>query len=267
MAALAFVLLDGSARAQARTPPDSPLTCGAYEAVPSRIEPADPSGDWSTYWPNRLRIERQGRVLREIADWGITRVECADLNGDKTFELLVSSYSGAAHCCETLHVWTMDAAEPREILVYQAGDASGFELRDLGGDRRKELVLGDPSFAYYHDICFACSPILPIVACLSNKGFQDCTVRFPTYLRREMSRFQDQLKVELRMHPRTLDYAKGSALGVFALASLLGDEDQALETIRRTVKNDEVMTWLARARPDVREWMLRRGQRIEDANR
>ena len=50
----------------------------------------------------------------------------------------------------------------------------------LDGDGRRELVLGDDSFAYFEDLCYACSPAhLPLVACYTGTRFEDCTRRFP----------------------------------------------------------------------------------------
>ncbi len=229
------------------------MTCGAYDAVPSGV------GD--SGHPTRLSIQRGGRLLKTISDWRVTRVECTDLDADGTPELLVTSDSGGAHCCETLRVWTL-GAQPTLALEYEAGNAAGFEARDLDGDGRLELIVGDDSFAFFDDLPYASSPrYLPLVACAAPIGFQECTARFPDVVRGWMPRFASRLR--LPGADAELKDVEGAALGVLALSVLLGDEDTGLETIRRAVASDDVMRWLERARPQVRDWARTRGKKLK----
>jgi hypothetical protein len=258
LARLALVVLAGLAAAwaaDAQPRPVSRLACGAYEAVPS--------GAASSGQPTRLSIQKNGRLLLTVSDWSVTRVDCTDLDADQTFELFVSTDSGGAHCCETLHAWVLDNKAPRKILEYPAGNAGGFVLRDLDGDGRMELLLGDDAFAYFSDLCYACSPSrLPMVACSTEKGFQDCTRKFPDVLRAELDRMASQVRPPV--DPADLKMVEGAALGTLAMWSLLGDEEKGLESIRSAVSSDEVMKWLERARPQVRDWVNARGKRIKD---
>jgi hypothetical protein len=251
---LAIVLAEGAAPAWAQDEPVVRLTCGGFEAVPSGVGSAGK--------PTRLSIQKNGRLLQTISDWSITRVDCADFNGDKTFELLVTSFSGGAHCCETLRVWALESS-PRQILEYESGNASGFELRDLNGDGRMELVVGDDSFAYFDDLCYACSPSqLPFVACATDSGFEDCTKRFPDLLRSSMARYVDRLRASGA--GTDVKEIEGAALGVLAMSVLLGEEDAGIEIIRKAVANGDVMTWIGRARPQVRDWAQARGRRLKN---
>ncbi|MCK7574651.1 MAG: hypothetical protein MZV65_01210 [Chromatiales bacterium] len=52
-------------------------------------------------------------------------------------------------------MWTLEPKAPRKILEYEGGNAGGFELRDLDGNGRLELLLGDDSFAYFDDLAYA----------------------------------------------------------------------------------------------------------------
>lgn len=234
--------------------PVTRLPCGAYEAVPSGVGSAGK--------PTRLSIQKGGRLLLTISDWSITRVDCADFNNDKTLELLVTTYSGGAHCCETLRAWALGTS-PRQILQFAGGNADGFELRDLDGDGRMELLIGDDSFAYFDDLCYACSPShLPMVACYADGAFQDCTRRFPEVLRSALTRYLDRVK------PPDADtdikQVEGAALGVLAISVLLGEEDKGVEAVRQAAASEEVMKWLERARPKVRDWAEARGRKIKD---
>jgi hypothetical protein len=63
------------------------------------------------------------------------------------------------------------------------------------------------------------------------------------------------------------DFVKGPALGVYALAALLGEEDRTLEWIRATVKNDDVTKWLEGQRDYVRRWITLREGKIKAAGK
>jgi hypothetical protein len=251
---LAILLAAGASAAWAQDKPVTRLTCGAYEAVPSGVGLAGK--------PTRLSIQKNGRLLQTVSDWSITRVDCTDFNDDKTLELLVTSDNGGAHCCETLRIWSLGVS-PRQLLEYESGNAAGFELRDLNGDGRVELVVGDDSFAYFDDLCYACSPShLPLVACPTDGAFQDCTKRFPDLLRSWLTRYVDRLKP-----PGTdadVKDVEGAALGVLAVSVLLGEEAAGVEMIRKAVANVDVMKWVERARPKVRDWAEARGKKLKD---
>jgi len=235
--------------------PVARLSCGAYEAVPSGV---GQSGH-----PTRLSIQRDGRLLQTVSDWWITRVDCSDIENDNTPELLVASYSGGAHCCETLRVWTLEPKAPRRILEYEAGNAGGFELRDVDGNGRLELLLGDDSFAYFDDLSYACSPRrFPLVACSGATGWLNCTRQFPEVLRPALAGYVDQL-APVGSDDARLQTVKGAALGVLALSVLLGEEEAGLETVRRAVASDDVMKWLERARPKVRDWAQTRSRKLK----
>jgi hypothetical protein len=253
--AAALLLLALAARpARAQEPSVQRLSCGGYDVVPS--------GFGSAGRPSRLSIQKGGRLLESITDWTITSTECADITAGQARDLVVRTFSGGAHCCETLRVYAL-AEKPRLLLLYEANNAMGVEVRDIMGDGRRELILGDDSFAYFDDLSYTESPrSLPLIACFVDGRFDDCTRQFPEWLR---SRRDDDLA---RLTPPEgdtgLKEAEGRALRVLALSALLGEEEQGLTTIRAAVSDERVMAWLSKALPHVRDWLAARGKKLKD---
>jgi hypothetical protein len=101
-----------------------------------------------------------------------------------------------------------------------------------------------------------------MVLCRTARGFEDCTRKFPAELRAALARFTERLKPPGGQDD--IAFVEGAALGALAVWSLLGEEEKGLESIRAAVGSDDVMKWLARARPQVRDWMTARGKRIRD---
>lgn len=242
------------AAAAAQDAPLERLSCGAYEAVPAGFESAGKA--------TRLTVQRKGRLLLSLTDWRITATGCEDLDGDRVPELVVRTFSGGAHCCETVRVYDLGKM-PRLLLVYEGNNAIGVAVRDIDGDGRRELVLGDDTFAYFDDLCFACSPTpLPLVACTADGRVQDCTAKFPGLLRAERGRYLSRLKD--RPPGETFQDTAGNALGVVALSALLGEEEVGLDLVRAAVADPRLEAWLAKATPHVRDWLGARGKKLRD---
>jgi hypothetical protein len=230
------------------------MSCGGYDVVPSGFRGAGR--------PTRLTIQKSGRLLVTLTDWTITSADCLDLTDDRIPELLVRTFSGAAHCCETVRVFALEAA-PRLILLYEGNNAQGVEVRDINGDGLPELLLGDDTFAYFGDLCPACAPArLPLVACFADGRFRDCTREFPEMLRAERTTFLARLGAPASNDER--EAAEGQALGVLALSALLGEEEQGLQAVRARVADEKVMAWLTRTLPQVRDWATARSKKLKD---
>lgn len=253
--AAAALLVAGTVLAQAPEPSVRRLTCGGYQVVPSGIRRESGAA-------TRLTIQKGGRLLVTLTDWAISGVQCEDLDADKMPELLVRTFSGGAHCCETVRVYAL-ADTPRLLLTYEANNAIGVQARDLNGDGKKELLLGDDAFAYFDDLCYACAPSsLPLVACEADGRFQDCTAKFPELLRGARDRYLG------RLGPVTgeegLKEAEGAALGVLAISELLGEEDKGLQMVKDASPGDLLQAWLQKALPQVRDWAAARGKKLKN---
>ncbi|MBB6098859.1 hypothetical protein HNR42_002294 [Deinobacterium chartae] len=106
------------------------------------------------------------------ADW------CQDLDQDGQPEVLLSGYSGGAHCCTTHYLYQLKDA-PRLMLRYFAGNAPGLMPKQLDGKGALELVGSDDRFAYAYGLCYACSPFLIRVFARTGDVYLEASRRFP----------------------------------------------------------------------------------------
>jgi hypothetical protein len=254
--------MPAAAAGQAGAPPadqatgrDAPVVrvaCGAYEAVPTGLVGARFT---------RLLLQRQGRVMTTVTDHAVTSISCADATGDGEADLLARSFSGGAHCCETVRVWTL-ADKPRLLLEYAAGNAPGAALADLDGNGRAELVLGDDGLAYFDDLDYASSPsTVPLVACFEGEAFRDCTTEHPQPLRQAAARFRERL-LPPAAAATPPGRTRGAALGLFAVSLLLGEEEQARRAIQEAAQDEKLLAWIERIAPRLRVWAEGRARKL-----
>lgn len=207
------------------------LDCGRYQAI---------SHDLPENSDERVEviIEQAGRPLKSVKDQRVTAIECRDVTGDSVPELIVRTSTGGAHCCETLRIFSLGNT-PSLLLAYENGNSEGFELTDLSGDGRRQLFLYDDSFAYFHDLCFACSPGLPLLVCYTDAAFHDCTTNFPGLLQATRDKELDRLREQLgyaAADEESMVYrksAEGAAAAVVAISLLLGeDQRQGVDIVK-----------------------------------
>lgn len=265
MAVAAMMFVGGSgvipARAQGSLPRS--LTCAGYRIVTDRPgHVVAPQGS-----PTRLRILRGAQIVWASPgdETVIEDVRCEDVTGDRVPEVIMTQYSGGAHCCTSIYVLALKPSV-RLLLNYEAGHAGGIEIRDLDRDRRPELILYDDSFAYFDDLCFACSPAgIPLIACFRDGRFVDCTRSFPDVLRREIASWSETLRKAAEEGPRdaaALMYMRGTALGLYANYVLLGADEHGWEAVHALAPYPAVTSWLGTHRETVRRWAATRAKKL-----
>lgn len=109
-----------------------------------------------------LVYEGDRLVLDLGTDAGITQVASADtdVDDDGLSELVVTRFSGGAHCCTATTIYSVGTTL-RELLSLNTGHCPG-RLVDLNGDGVAEFETCDDTFAY--EFCaFASSPMPAVV--------------------------------------------------------------------------------------------------------
>ena len=87
-------------------------------------------------------------------------IETKDITGDGIPELIMGVWSGGAHCCFSIILFSL-GEELKKIAVIEGVDSS-FEFKDFEGDGIYELVGRDWTFAYW-ETSFANSPAPQVV--------------------------------------------------------------------------------------------------------
>ncbi|MVN87880.1 hypothetical protein GO986_14050 [Deinococcus sp. HMF7620] len=163
----------------AQEEPSAPIktstkTCGAYTLKLSENGFDDPA--------DRVSITRGGVTSATISDTAVDVNWCRDVTGDGVPEVLLSGFSGGAHCCFTHTLYSL-TTPPRKLLTYFGAHSDGLDARQLDGKGPLELVGSDWRFAYAYGLSFAESIPLPVVFSYVNGQYVDNTRSFPGFLR------------------------------------------------------------------------------------
>jgi hypothetical protein len=195
----------------------------------------------------RLVVVRAGATLLDgppVGDPDLCSVGCVfagtgadaplqvlDLDGDGEPEVLVTVFTGGAHCCTVSEVLRFTGAAYARL---ETGWGSlGYNLKDLDGDGRPELSGYDFAFEdafTSHAASFEPRLVLDYDPAAKG-GFRDVTRRFPALVGRNLKEALHTVRVARRQHAETL----GPVAAYVADLYLLG-------------RGREVRPYLARAR-------------------
>lgn len=157
--------------------PDDPRTvpgCGSGRWLTLRfrgtaVDSVDGPHVWLGAEADTVAMERAGAGPPYPATAPVPAGAVRDLTGDGVPELVVSSYSGGAHCCTTHWIVTLGDDGPRPVARVDAADGEA-EIVDLDRDGLPEVALADWSFAYWN-ASFAESPAPRVVLRWDGAGF------------------------------------------------------------------------------------------------
>jgi hypothetical protein len=198
----------------------------------------------------------QGQALRTFKAnveyfESIEALYCGDLTGEGTPELVLSTYSGGAHCCFTYDVLSMTPRLPN-LLHWEAGNGGLNRLALLKGRPPYEIVGSDDRFAYFADLPVAASPFLPIVFAYRNGRYVNATRDYPQLVKDD----QAEARQQLANCAGDEFCEKSFALHVYADGILLNQEAQTLTQLRTQVQRS-VATWLNQHRAEILQILAR----------
>jgi hypothetical protein len=170
-------------------------------------------------------------------------LQVVDLEGDGEPEVLVDVYTGGAHCCALTEILRFNGT------TYAPAETSwgniGYELKDLDGDGRPELVTLDDAFSYaFTSYAASFHPPLVLDYDATAKGsFVDVTRRFPALVRKNAKETLHALARFRRQRFETL----GAVSAYVADLYLLGRGREVRPYLARARKRGDLRTVSGRA--------------------
>jgi hypothetical protein len=235
LATLLAVLLAGPALAQTRAEIDEtvPEAAASVGTIGARLSSRPDDKDATMRLPV-VEILDAGKVVltlgddQSIADHPIAAARFAEMDpGNDTIEVVVTSYSGGAHCCTTVQVATKTASGWKAVNM-GSFDGSGDYVEDADGDGQLELVTVDNAFLYDFD-CYACSFGPLQIHAVVNGEIKDVT-RDPRFLERHKSWLEEMRKDA--EDPETQNSA-GFLVGEVAMRLLVGEGAAAVKDFEK----------------------------------
>ncbi|WP_146141256.1 hypothetical protein [Stenomitos frigidus] len=110
-------------------------------------KPAQDSPEAANNLRYQLSYNGQVKVSAAVSTLSSGEVALKDLDGDRTAEVIVSSFSGGAHCCTNLkiYMWRGD-----QFIETDTGflDGIGGSFQDIDHDGKQEFLTVDNAFLY-----------------------------------------------------------------------------------------------------------------------
>jgi hypothetical protein len=161
-----------------------------------------------------------------------------DLDADGEPEILLSAYSGGAHCCVYSLVYRFVAfGNTYERISWPWGDP-GYVVRDLNKDRQPEFVSGDNRFTDLFTSHAASAEPIAIYQ-LGETSFVDVTRKFRGAIRAHARRLLRFYRRELR-EPRDNRDVRGLVAAYVADQYLAKRRKQGLAFLNRAARRHQL---------------------------
>lgn len=160
-----------------------------------------------------------------------------DLDADGEPEVVVTGYTGGAHCCVVMGVYDFRAASGTYGQLVRNFASSGFVLKDLDGDGRPEIDSDDVRFEDLfssHAASFPPPRIFVFEHAAGVARLRDVTRRFPAVIRRNAAEAKKLFK-RFKASDEIVD-AGGVVSGYVADQYLLGRGSVGLRELDRQAR-------------------------------
>lgn len=195
-------------------------------------------------------VRNGSRTVLTVQGWNLTP-ELQPVRPGGLPELVLTEYSGGAHCCFTTYVFTQDLGRVENLGIIEGGNY-GLRFADLNGDGAKELVLGSDTLAYY-DWSFATSPALMTVLGWDGVRLADRTRAYAYVPAQEAARNLRDLLAGLGNPNAFAEDLRARLGGYYANMILAGQGAQAEGVLAAEVftKSAPLRDWFAGHRTDL----------------
>jgi hypothetical protein len=149
-------------------------------------------------WCSVLKVKYKNKEIASSSfDGWIDTMNVYDFNGDGKKNVLISSYTGGAHCCVMLFIGVMENGKfyiPDTLFLGNAW----YNIEDSEKDRTLEIQTGTDMFAYAFTN-YAETRFPPRVYRVKKSKFKDVTKDYPKIV----NNYIDELKTDLKEFTKT----------------------------------------------------------------
>lgn len=195
------------------------LTSGPIKVVVDAQKSGDQ--DSSEYTLNyEVFYNNVQKFKAKVSTWMMGTLELKDIDQDAVPEVIVSTFSGGAHCCTnfTIHGWRRMQSITTETGLL---NSDGGEFKDLDGDGTQEFLSVDNSFLYAFDSYAGSYPPTLIYQYKAGK-LVNVTRKYPKVLRAHAW----EMYQTLTQNPKEMSSMNGVLAGYVAQKILLGEYTQ-----------------------------------------
>jgi hypothetical protein len=126
-------------------------------------------------------------------------VQVFDLEGNGEPDVVLDLYSGGAHCCTVLQIFSFDPATTTYVKTERVFGDPDAKVVDLGHNGHFEFLTADDSFAYeFTD--FAGSGLPIEILTFANRQFTDVTRSYPKLVAKDAALWLRAFKAQARQH-------------------------------------------------------------------
>lgn len=136
--------------------------------------------EYQLYYNDRLYWKAKDSTESVMA-----RVFLLDLDNDGAAEVIVSTFSGGAHCCTTFDIYSWRKDKFRKTKL-EGMDGMGGGFNDLDGDGDYEFILGDRRFLYQFT-SYAGSATPSRIYDFVDGKLKENTRKYPKFLRENLN--------------------------------------------------------------------------------
>ncbi|MFC4639414.1 hypothetical protein [Deinococcus hohokamensis] len=211
--------------AQAQTPRAQHLTWGALRV---QLTPRNEQ----TGQPATAVVRNGARTVLTVSGWSLA-AELQPLRPGGLPELVISEFTGGAHCCQMVYLFTQDGGPVRNLGILDGGNY-GVRFQDLNRDGTQEIVLGSDTLAYY-DWPYVTSPSLSTVLGWDGVRLADRTRAYAFVPAQEAARNLGALLADLDRPQGGPEVQRAQLSGYYANMILAGRGAEAEAVLAREV--------------------------------
>ena len=221
---------------------DPPKACAGYSVESKKV--SQDRKEWTLKEKGGAAVALTGSAEDRYSTYSL--YDCIDIDRDGRPEVVVEVFTGGAHCCFGYEFYRKTDGKLQRIGEVYLNNVEGPKFEDLNNDGRPEIVTLDDRLAYFDELGFANSPVLPRIICYHKDEFTDCLTQFPAVIDKELQKLLKRKGgIDEGPNPVALEY--------LALYLVQGKEAGGWEGVKKHFPG--ALAWLRKNSADLK-WRL-----------